>query len=630
MPYIKPASETDASHGWRFAVIAAAVCAVVSFLPYLYGLLLQPVDKMYLGYEYNTDDHMVYSAWMRQAQEGQFFFDNRFAVEEQPKLTVHVYFFVLGLVSKITGLSLAAALAKAIFSGLFVILLYHLLFRLTSNNFVIKLALSIAVVGGGVGFLFWHRFGEAIVAQNLGSLGDLMLMRLPTDVWQPEAYVFPSMLTNSLFMVSLCLIVGIFLCVLECRESWRPVLPGFFCFALLTNIHSYDVLTVGLVLVAFLAASLASRTASILWIARVIVMALGIVGPALWFWHVLQLDPVFQARAETLTYSPNFRQVFFGLVVMIGLGLVGLYQGMPGTESRSTVRKVATLALAVGLLILYVQAGTAYEGYWMDKASWGIAFAISIAFVMSVSSPLPGWNLFVSWAIVGLIAIYFPALFQRKLSMGMGIPWGAIAAVGLWQATTKSERGMRNLVGALAILLLSGSSVRWFLREGEFIRNDVSRTTLHPVFLNDDAKRILAYLDKQEGRKVVLAMPGISTPKVVEDQILPDQFDRPYLPDLNAIVSGLTGAYTYAGHWSETPKYLDRRNETTKFFLTAMTDQERRDLIAKIGVTHVLAPVQEAYPDFYERTGFQLADMTTLGTVVMDGPQFRLIEILPR
>src|SRR4026208_497491 len=136
MPYTKPASETDASHGWRFAIIAAAVCAFVSFLPYIYGLLLQPVDKMYLGYEYNTDDHMVYSAWMRQAQDGQFFFDNRFAVEEQPKLTVHVYFFLLGLVSKITGLSLAAALAKSIFSGLFVILLYHLLFRLTSNNFV--------------------------------------------------------------------------------------------------------------------------------------------------------------------------------------------------------------------------------------------------------------------------------------------------------------------------------------------------------------------------------------------------------------------------------------------------------------------------------------------------------------
>src|SRR5688572_11858676 len=630
MPYTKPPSETDAAHGWRFAVIAALVCTFVSFLPYIYGLLLQPADKMYLGYQYNTDDHMVYSAWMRQAQDGQFFFDNRFAVEEQPKLTVHIYFFVLGLISKLTGLGLAAALAKSIFSGLFVILLYRLIFRLTANNFVIKLALSIAVVGGGIGFLFWHRFGEAIVALDFGALGNLMLGRLPTDVWQPEAYVLPSMLTNSLFMVSLCLIVGIFLCVLDARESWRPVLPGFLCFALLMNIHSYDVLTVGLVLVAFLAASLSSRTASILWIVRVVVMALGVVGPALWFWHVYQSDPVFQARAATDTFSPNFRQVFFGLVVMAGLGIVSLYQGMPGSEARSTVRKIASIALAISLLIFFVRAGTPYEGFWLDKTAWAISFLAAIALVIAMASPIPGWNLFLSWAVVGLVAIYFPALFHRKLSMGMGIPWAALAAVGIWQATAKSERGMRNLVGALAILILSGSSVRWFLREGEFIRNDVSRTTLHPVFLNDDASRILTYLDKLEGRKVVLAMPGIASPKAMDGQVVPDQFDSPYQPDLNAIVSGLTGAYTYAGHWSETPDYVARRTETTKFFLTAMADQEQRELISRIQVTHVLAPLPEAYPDFFERTGFQLADMTALGTVVVDGPQFRLIEILPR
>ena len=38
--------------------------------------------------------------------------------------------------------------------------------------------------------------------------------------------MFPSMLTSGLFMAALCLILATFQCVLDARDSWRPVLPG--------------------------------------------------------------------------------------------------------------------------------------------------------------------------------------------------------------------------------------------------------------------------------------------------------------------------------------------------------------------------------------------------------------------
>jgi arabinosyltransferase C len=183
------------------------------------------------------------------------------------------------------------------------------------------------------------------------------------------------------------------------------------------------------------------------------------------------------------------------------------------------------------------------------------------------------------------------------------------------------------LVGALAILVLSASSVRWFLREGEFVRADVSRTTVQPVFLTDDAARILAYLNNQPGRKVVLAMPGLPDKVLDENGHETDTYKSPYLPDLNPIAAGMTASYAYAGHWSETPDYVTRRTETTRFFLTDSNDEERRQLIQKIGATYIIAPVPETYNDFYDRTHHQLADVTGLGTVVVDGSQFRLIEL---
>ncbi len=619
-------SESDPIHGRNYAYIASGLAFLIALLPYLYGKLLEPVGQSYLGYQYNTDDHMVYSAWMRQAAEGRFFFDNRFAVDAQPGLTVHLYFFVLGLFSKLAGLALAANLAKAGFAALFVWLLYRLLNRVSSNVFFVKLGLSIAVIGGGVGFLVWQRFGEMATAAEGNPLANLIGGRLPTDVWQPEAFVFPSLLTNGLFMASLCLIVGIFLCVLDARDSWRPVPFGFVWFGLLMNVHSYDVLLVALVLIGFLAATIKSRTLSGIWLGRVGLMALGAVGPALWFLHVYRNDSVFQARAATDTFSPNFRAVLFGLLVMASMGLYALARGDEDEPKRRS--RVGAAIAGVALLILFLAAGRPYDGFWMDGMAWGVTFAAAVGFSALFSGANPAWNLVVSWALVGLAAIYFPALFQRKLSMGLSVPWAILASMGLWQATRALDRGMRNLVAVLAILVLGASSVRWFLREGEYIRQDVSRTTVHPVNLTNDVVRILAYLDQVPNRKVALAMPGIAKPTTAEDgSVVLDHFESPYIPDLNPILSGLTGCYTYAGHWSETPHYLERRNRATAFFIDRMAPAQRQELIKEIGATHIVAPVPEAFDNFFNLTQARLADLTGLGITVVEGTQFRLIEI---
>jgi len=603
-----------------FVWLLALAVAFLAVLPALVGLLRTPAGSAYLGYQFNTDDHMVYAAWMRQAMDGRLLMDNRFTTEAQPGLTIHLYFFVLGLVAKVTGIALASTLARVGFSVLFVHLLYRLLRKLEWSVYTTKLALALAIFGGGLGFLVWHTYGRLIVRTAPEVLKSLMLGQLPTDVWQPEGFVFPSMLTNGLFMVSLCLILVAFNAFLEARDSWKPVLPGALAMGALMNIHSYDVLLIALSMLGFLVMSARRRQVSGPWVARAMVVGLGVVPAALWFVYVLKNDPVFQARAATETYTSNFRTVFFGYAPLMFLALLGI-AARDGAHIRS--RRVGAGLVAALLAGLFVLAAGHQEKYFLDMPLWAASFAVALVALFFLADERPGWNLLVSWAVIGAVAIYFPALFQRKLAMGLSIPWAVLAAEGVWEVFKNRERSARNLATVLAILLVSGSSGRWLLREFSLIQENVSTTTVHPVYLTSDVRKILAYLDEQKGRHVLIAPPGVPSRPVDTQTREPivDEFATPIIPDLNSIASGLTGIYTYAGHWSETPNYDARRAELTSLYFKADFPDAKRARLKELGVDYMIVPIPEAFPEA------SFPDLRNLGEVVVDGDQFSLLHI---
>ncbi|MBX3118741.1 MAG: hypothetical protein KF784_06720 [Fimbriimonadaceae bacterium] len=608
----------------RFALLLSGIAAALSLLPFLYGLVQQPAGTEYLGFQFNTDDHMVYSAWMHQAMDGHFLMDNRFAVDDQPGLTVHLLFFVLGLFAKIVGIPWACAIAKALFSGLAVWLLYGLVSRISENGYFIKLTLFITVFGAGVGYAIWHNFGSAIVRPEGSPLAGFLLSKLPSDVWQPEGFVFPSMLTNALFMASLCLILAVLHAVLASSESWKPAIWGSVCFGLLMNIHSYDVLLVFFVLITFALMLLAQKQLTGIWALRVFVIGLGAIPAALWFMHVLQNDAVFQARAATGTYTQNFRQILLGYLPLVALSLVAFFKGDGEEESPGMKRKAGFTLIVVGLVILIVASGSHLKDeYWMGWPAFAITLIGAIAACVLLSGKNRVWNLMTAWAVVGLVAPYFPALFQRKLTMGLSVPWGILAGYGLYILLKDRDKGIRNMLGSLGIVAVCASSVLWLQREMLYIRNDVSRTTLQPVYLTPDAQRIIKLLDEDKAsRKIVLAMPGIylSGEK-------PDSFGIVYLPDLNPVLSGFAGAYSYAGHWSETPDYGLRRSEATAFFLSQTPENLRTEILNNSRANYIVAPVPDAFPDFNRLTNANLASVKEFGEVVYEGSQLCLIRV---
>ncbi|MEA2552632.1 MAG: hypothetical protein QOJ65_808 [Fimbriimonadaceae bacterium] len=611
--------ERRAASEQKFVRILAVLAGLLALVPTLANWRSTPPGSTYLGMQYNLDDHMVYAAWMRQAMDGRFLFDNRFTTEPQPGLTINLYFLVLGWVAKLVGIAAAMTLARVSFSVIFVFLLYRLVRRICPDVYTTKLAMSLAVFGAGIGFTVWHTFGVEFKRPVLPFIRELMLGKLPTDVWQPEGYGFPSMLTNGLFMVSLCLIVVALLAFVTARENSRWVALGAAAMFLLMNIHSYDVLLIAIAVAGLLVTAIVQKQLTGRWLARSLLIAAGALPPAAWFMYVLQHDPVFQARAATPTYAANFRQVVFGYVGLMVLGLIALVARPGSTKTQHFTRTAGALVAATLFVAMFIfAAGQPGDGYFMSAPVWIGAVLALCATLALVCNGNTAWNLAASWALLGTVAPYLPALFQRKLSMGLAVPWAILAALAVGAITRKLDRSTRNLILVLTIVVAGATAVRWWGREFGLASLNVSNTQLHPVYLGIDATAIVRRLNQiRTARTVVLAMPG----RPSQDPDLPDLFRSPYPPDLNPILSGLTGVYTFAGHWSETPDYGMRRSMLDYFFRKTTSPEWRIAFLQSSKADYIVAPVPKSFPYL------AIEDLSSMGEVVYRGDQFQLIRV---
>ena len=618
---MEPVEQTKIFRRFTLALSIVAICIAV--IPFVVGLIGTSPGSTYLGSQYNTDDHMVYAGWMQQAMEGRFFFENRFTTDPQPGLGIHIYFLALGWVAKIVGVIFAATLGRLLFTFLSVHALGRLLERVNIDIYTRKLALTLSVFGGGIGFLIWHQFGRVIVRAAPPWLHDALLGFQTVDIWQPEVMFFSSMLTNGLFMVSLFLMLTTIISVLDCRTNKKAVIYGAISIGLLMNIHSYDVLLLGLVLLAFLISNIGSPNLTKGWVARTALIVAGVLPAALWFVYVLKVDPVFQARAETLTYSSNFRTILGAIFPSWILGLIGLFvwpaRSKPFAIAGASILLILPIGMAIGS-----SSHIGFEYFLTPIGFYALLTAIYLANYLLATEDTAR-NLIFSWASVAILAPYFPGLFQRKLGMMMLVPWAIMAAFGIAEILKKQERSVRNLVTTLCVLCLSATSVQWLFRELAYIKNNVSVTTTHPVYLSPDINDIIKTLQGVRRDAIIIAPPGIPSPAYEEasQHQIPDQFLTPLIPDLNPVMVGLTGARAYAGHWSETPHYPEKLKELQALYFGKATPEQRKDLLKKMGATYFIALKPGSI------SGMNIPDLSSLGTPITDGAKFQLFKVNP-
>ena len=108
-------------------------------------------------------------------------------------------------------------------------------------------------------------------------------------------------------------------------------------------------------------------------------------------------------------------------------------------------KKLAMASIGIiGVILLGLNVAASShlaDGYFMGWPAWIGLYGLVIVSLYFLRPEKPGLALVAAWAFVGIIAPYFPALFQRKLTMMLSIPWGILAGIGVAMILEKRERG---------------------------------------------------------------------------------------------------------------------------------------------------------------------------------------------
>ncbi len=513
--------------GDRWALGVSAAVMTLTALPYLVAYSHQgtsPLFGWYSWFLFNTGDQCVYLSWMRQYADGAWFQHNLFTTVPQPGYMVNALFLALGKVARWTGLPLVLVYHTVrILSGMiFLRLVWKLATMLIPDESARRLAFLTVLFSAGLGWIpaDWHV-----------GIG----IERPVDLWQPEAISFLSIYLLPLFSVSLALMLGVLINLLEAERTrgWRPVIIAGILGFFLGNIHTYDVITLTVIWASYIAAN-GLYDERLFWpmLRRALVAALPAAlstGYMLWLYRT---DAVFAQRVESLTLAPAVWWVLLGFGLLVPLALIGL------------------VALRWSSLVPGPPA--------------------------SVQRP----HLFLAvWAVANIAAAYIPVSFERKLLMGAHIPIALLAGVGLWWILMHLRASSWRPWAALAMVLLATTNVFFVLRDLWLL--PYAPYGAGRPFLLAGEKSALDWLRRSVSpNAVVQPLPWIAVQdngrvKVVDTTVA-------------SFTPGLTGHSVNAGHWSETPHFYLTMENWQRFLMPDTPDEWRRSVLRSTGVRYLI------------------------------------------
>ncbi len=513
----------------RFLIAASAL--LLSCLPYGYAFLHRE-DRIYLWLGFNFDDACVYLSWLHQAafSSHPFRTDNLFTTEPQTGMSVNPLFLLLGLVGRCTHLSpLFLFHASRLFFGA---ALFWRLGKLLATLDIPKraslLIFAAVAFSSGLGWIpgFWERDGIAS----------------PIDRWQPEAVTFLSLLLNPLFLASMCLQITTFDLLLrgERNGSRRTALLAGIGAALLTLIHTYDLISLGVVWALYLICRLAAKPAPLQrsGLLKTTALASLVVLPALgWMGLQLRFNALFSARAAVETRTPALLWIVLGYGFTLGLAVLPFLEfskERKRTAQKTPVQKVQENSLP-------------FESTLLPKET--------LIFLGT-------------WGAGQILSAYLPVSFQRKMLQGTHLPLSILAGLGilLLLERWKTTRFTFSLASVGIVSLLSLSNGRFLLREMANSDANLVQTGLHRAYLSEPEGKAVEWLQTQVAPDSpdasVQALPWLA---LISDPVSGKRRIGVKDMTLPVLIPALTGLKTYCAHFGETPNFGEKLGRLSRY-----------------------------------------------------------------
>lgn len=451
---MKPGVEVKTSRSATAVPLIIAVAIVaITFVPYLFGIMAKPPDGVFTGFTYNVDDAFVYASWIKQISDGSFLIQNQFTSAPQQAFQFNLFFIVLGLISRITHLSPAAVLhlSRALLGVIFLMLIWKYSHQFLKDPLERMLIVPIIGLSSGLG---WTLTGIG------GHKG-------PVDMWQPEAITFLSIYLNPLFLIGMILMVAAFHYLYKMKEtgSWRDAIYAGLMLLLLGNIHTYDVLTVGVV-----------------WAAYIVVKAV---------------------KDRKIPWKPVYMSLVTAIIAMPSVG----YQFY--------------LYMAEDVFKMRVESAAPSPAFWAYLMGYGLVIMLAIAGGWMALKEKRGALLLVVWSVAGFALPYLPFAQQRKLIMGLHIPLAILATIAIAAIVRKAGNKAVYVAAALIIATLVPSNIYFLKRDISHIEG-ISAPDGRPFYISNEQMDIMRWFrDNTDTNDVVLAFPSIAlyTPAISGNRV---------------------------------------------------------------------------------------------------------------
>jgi len=368
-----------------------------------------PPERVFLGFPFMPTDHYQYAAFIRQAADGRFFMENLFTTEPQSGVYVMLYYWVLGMVSRLGGIS---TIATWLIFQVAVGFAYILMFWVFTQHYIEPRGRRIPAVAlfcfaGGIDWIFvlvskvWagasaltEAYGTYWNWATFGSLG------VPNWIWP----AFLMMLALHLALrgrawAGALILPVIWLChhhtamVGYLTFALLPLMPALVAFARLEKIP-WDQVRSRLPLAIPSLLSFAAVAVYLLWAGR---------------------DPVFAANAAAsaqwkIFFSPGWYPITYGL--LLPFAWFGI-KAMARERSAAGDVCLAWLAAAFTLSINPIAGGAKYQFLMFPPL---VLLALrGLSFMKETSATAARWMR--DPIVVGLVAV---ALFANApLSIGI-------------------------------------------------------------------------------------------------------------------------------------------------------------------------------------------------------------------
>jgi hypothetical protein len=356
---------------WRFIACCTVVMLVLTSLPYLFGYLMTPADKVFMGIVTGTPDIAQYFAWMKSFETANLI-DNHLTPEPSAAVFFNLLWWTLAKLAVVLPLSpLAVVYLYRLFSIVaFSVILYWFIGLCMPDRRQRRGAFLVAYFGGGLGWIW-------VVEKYVFARSDVLF---PRDLYVVETNTFMSAMGINHFTISAALMILIYgLFVLGCeRRQWRYPLLASFVTLILGWEHAYDLLLIYMVLAVFVFILFLRDGFSWYLVLYPLVVVLASCWAALYSVYITRAFPVWKAVLAQFDNAGAWTPDPFHLLVLLGLPfIVALlaFDGLVPLKERPLRDLSVRVWFGVNLFMVYVPLN--FQIHYLN--GWQVPIAILAA-----------------------------------------------------------------------------------------------------------------------------------------------------------------------------------------------------------------------------------------------------------